>query len=210
MRPMWPLSVMILKSQQSAMQQPPAGHAPRMAQTVTSGDRSRRARKVVDTIQKRVYRASDVAGAYSSIRSLPAVKTSRWSPDVKVTPRTCRGAEIRIRGALHRCCGTLDSVPQAPTAASCSCGYRIPSKDGQEWCGVACCAVMSPHLGVCLHRVEGGLELFPDVQVHAVHGLLPQGDDGNATAHFLDGHHRHHRLSVGILTTSRLSPTLPV
>ena len=33
LRPMWPKSVMMRKSQQSERQQPPAGHAPRMAAT---------------------------------------------------------------------------------------------------------------------------------------------------------------------------------
>lgn len=51
---------------QSAMQQPPAGQAPRMAATVMSGLRCSRPRNVVCVIQKSAWRALLVLGACSS------------------------------------------------------------------------------------------------------------------------------------------------
>lgn len=55
-------------SQHSAMQQPPAGQAPRMAASVNNGDRRRRAKNVVCVIQKSACRCRLVLGACSSCK----------------------------------------------------------------------------------------------------------------------------------------------
>ena len=62
---------MILTSQHRERQQPPAGQAPRMADTVASGEQYTCARNALDSIQNCEYRSREVRGAYSSFKSLP-------------------------------------------------------------------------------------------------------------------------------------------
>ena len=64
---------------------PPAGHAPLTAATVHSGDMRMASRHDVCSDQKWLKRDSDVAGAYSSFKSFPAVNTSRDKPEANTT-----------------------------------------------------------------------------------------------------------------------------
>ena len=64
---------------------PPAGHAPLTAATVHSGDMRMASRHDACSDQKGLKRDSDVAGAYSSFKSFPAVNTSRDKPEANTT-----------------------------------------------------------------------------------------------------------------------------
>eukprot|EP00982_Pelagococcus_subviridis_P015677 31418-Pelagococcus_subviridis.AAC.10 len=66
---------------------PPAGHAPRIAHTVESGERRSRHRNVVCVFQNSAYLVADVDGAWSSLMSFPAVNIGFLRSDAKTTPR---------------------------------------------------------------------------------------------------------------------------
>ena len=111
--PMWPgPSAMKRRSQHSDMQQPPAGHAPRMAASVSSGVRYRRARNWLDTIQNSRYlcqhrRAAEDVGARCAASAViplhcPKAYNGTAGRQTQAAPSTTTVCLKRVAGDLSK------------------------------------------------------------------------------------------------------------